>query len=203
MDSLGDIAAAMNHALAGFGWPTHDLDAYRELIGEGVDVLARRASPSTSDADVQRPELVVAYQRYYAEHLLDATRPYPGLLELCATLRARGVPMAVLSNKPDAPTRRIADALFPAGTFVAAWGHRPGIPRKPDPTAALVLAAELGHAPADVAFVGDTAVDVQTALAAGMLPVGVRWGFRPGELTGAGATLVIERAEELLTLLQE
>jgi phosphoglycolate phosphatase len=198
VDSLADIAAAMNHALIGFGWPVHDHAAYRGFVGEGVEALARRAAPA--GAQERHAELIAAYQHRYGENLLDATRPYPGVVELVASLRARGVPLGVLSNKPDRPTRHLAEALFPAGSFAAVQGQLPGVPRKPDPTAALALAATLGHEPRDIAFVGDTAVDVHTARAAGMLPIGVGWGFRAAELSAAGAALVVERAEELLAL---
>jgi len=200
VDSLGDIAAAMNHALAAFGWPRHGLEDFRRFIGEGVEVLAQRCSPPGAAAETHRLELIAAYQRRYAEHLFDATHPYPGVLDLVAELRARSVPLGVLSNKPDEPTRRICEALFPAGSFVCVQGQLPDVPRKPDPSAALALAARLGHAARDVAFIGDTAVDMHTAVAAGMLPVGVSWGFRPAELYETGAALVVERADELLEI---
>ncbi|HEU4535219.1 MAG TPA: HAD-IA family hydrolase, partial [Polyangiaceae bacterium] len=117
-----------------------------------------------------------------------------------AALRARGTPLAVLTNKPDEAARRVVDALFAPGTFVATRGHRPGTPRKPDPAAALALAAELGLTPAEVAFVGDTAIDIRTAHAAGMLAVGVAWGLRPGELREAGAALVVDAPADLAAL---
>ena len=201
VDSLADIGAAMNHALATLGEPTHPLADYRRFVGEGVEVLAARAGPGL-DSAARRAELIDAYQRRYAEHLFDETVVYPGVPELLALLRARAVPLGVLSNKPDAPTRVICEALFPPGTFVCVQGQLPDVPVKPDPAAALALAAQLGVAPAEVAFVGDTAVDMRTAVAAGMHPVGVAWGFRPLELRETGAERVIERADELLELLE-
>ena len=202
VDSLGDIGGAMNFALAACGFPRHHLADYRRFVGEGVEMLARRAAPASPDAERRRVELIAAYQHRYAEHLFDATVPYPGIAELLAVLRTRDVPLGVLSNKPDEPTRRLCAALFPPGTFACVQGQLPDVPAKPDPGAALALAAQLGVAPAEVAFVGDTAVDMRTAVAAGMRPVGVAWGFRPLELRETGAERVVERADELLELLE-
>ncbi|HEU4407833.1 MAG TPA: HAD family hydrolase [Polyangiaceae bacterium] len=201
VDSLADIAGAMNEALGEAGAPTHAPEAYRRFVGEGVDVLARRAAPpAIAGDDARRAALVARYQAIYAGRLTRETRPYPGVPELVASLRARGLPLGVLSNKPDPATRLLVAALFPAGSFAAVRGQRPGVPRKPDPGAALALAAELGREPAEIAFVGDTSVDVRTARAAGMLAVGVRWGFRPDELGEAGADLLVDEPAALASL---
>jgi phosphoglycolate phosphatase len=194
VDSLADIGAAMNRALASFGWPTHPLEAYRGFVGEGVDVLARKAMPAGQIREDLVPDLIAAYQRDYAVHMFAATRAYPGIAEVIASLR---VPLAVLSNKPHAPTRAIAETLFP-GRFRVVAGQRPGVPKKPDPTAALAIAAELGVAPPDCGYVGDTAVDLATARAAGMFAVGVAWGFRPEEV--AASDRLLTRADELYEL---
>jgi phosphoglycolate phosphatase len=199
VDSLGDIGAAMNWALESLGFPKHPLAAYRGFVGEGVDVLARRAAPAHAGAERRHVELVAAYQRRYGEHLFDATVPYPGIPEAIAELRRRGIPLGVLSNKPDAPTKQICEALFP-GAFAAVRGQLPEVPVKPDPQAALALAAELGVPAAEVAFVGDTAIDMRTAVAAGMRAVGVAWGFRPLALRATGAEVLVERADELIAL---
>jgi phosphoglycolate phosphatase len=198
-DTLADIGDAMNFALRERGLPGHAPAAYRGFIGEGVRVLAERAAPGLDDASLGA--LVAAYQRRYAGHMLDATRAYPGIPELLDALAARRVPMAVLSNKPDEPTARMCDALFGAGRFVAAWGQHPDRPRKPDPAAALALAGKLGVPAAEIAFVGDTAIDMHTARAAAMIAVGVAWGFRAEELAAEGAVHTLDRPAELLALL--
>jgi phosphoglycolate phosphatase len=114
------------------------------------------------------------------------------------------VRLAVLSNKSDGFTRRLVEGLLPEVPFVAVYGERPGVPRKPDPTAALGLAAELGVAPEDCAFVGDTPVDTNTARNAGMYGIGVTWGFRSAEeLRAHGARSLATTAEELLAALRE
>jgi phosphoglycolate phosphatase len=198
LDSLGDIAAAMNRTLAARGFPTHPLHAYRSFIGEGVRKLAERALPP--GAKNEAASLVAAYQTDYAEHLLESSAPYPGIPELLDALSSRGVPMAVLSNKPDAPTRLLVGTLLGRWRFKEVAGERPGVPRKPDPAAALELARAMGLAAADVSFIGDTLVDVLCARAAGMRPLGVLWGFRAQEVAASGVTTV-RHPDQLLPLL--
>ncbi|WP_239576319.1 HAD family hydrolase [Archangium primigenium] len=197
LDSLHDIGAALNHALVTHGLPPHPLEACRSFVGEGVSVLVSRAlPPGREDAHAA---VVASYRARYAEHMLDHTRPFVGIPELLARLQAEGVKLAVLSNKPDAATRALVTALFPQVPFAAVYGERAGVPRKPDPTAALGVAAELGVAPAECAFIGDTAVDVDTARAAGMVAVGVSWGFRDAEeLVSHGAQVVAPTVQALL-----
>lgn len=198
VDSLADIGLAMDAALAGFGLPGHSLGAYRLMVGEGAAVLARRAS---AGVDVDQPALLEAYRAAYEARAHRSTLSYPGIDELLGRLAADGVPMAVLSNKPDEFTRSLIDVRFPDIPFVAVAGQRPGVPRKPDPHAALVLASALGVPAARIAFVGDTAVDVETARAAGMIAVGVRWGFRgEDELRAAGAAHLLSHPRDLLAL---
>ena len=196
LDSLADIATAMNTALTEHGLAPHPLDAYRFFVGEGVEVLVERvvADPAL------RPAVLHTYRDGYGEGLGGATRPYAGIPELLTALTDRRVPMAVLSNKPDRPTCRLVASLLP-GHFQAVAGARVDVPKKPDPTAALAMAASLGVAPADCGFVGDTAVDMRTATSAGMVPVGVTWGFRPrDELLAHGARWLIDHPAELLPL---
>lgn len=183
-DSLEDIASAMNRTLAGHGFLVHPISAYRTFVGEGVRKLVERALPPGSEH--LRDAFLAAYQADYAEHLLDATRLFPGVPEVLDGLAAVGVPMAVLSNKTDLPTRQMVEALCGRWKFGAVVGERPGVPRKPDPSSALALADALGAPPEAVAFVGDTGVDMLTARAASMRPVGVLWGFRPKEVLACG-----------------
>ena len=200
VDSLQDIAAAMNRTLARRGFPTHPLAAYQSFIGEGVQKLAERALPE--DQQGERASVVAAYQADYAEHLLASSAPYPGIPALLDALSAKGVPMTVLSNKPDAATRELVQALFGRWSFQAVAGERPGVPRKPDPTAALKLAQAMGLPACDVSFVGDTLVDIACARAAGMRPLGVLWGFRAQEVAASGVTAV-RRPQELVPLLTQ
>lgn len=203
VDSLADIAAAMNWALARHGLPTHPEAAYRGFVGEGVRELVRRSAGLATAEGPQHALLLESYRAYYAEHLLDRTRPFPGIAPLLERLAAGGVRLGVLSNKSDAFTRQLVQALFPGHAFGAVYGERPGVARKPDPSAALALAAELGVAPGACAFVGDTPVDMKTARAAGMHAVGVTWGFRGAEeLSAHGAQALARGADELWRALQ-
>lgn len=200
LDSLGDIGGAMNDALAARGWPTHPLSAYLRFVGDGVEMLARRAAPQGTD-DIGK--LVDEYRALYAARMERETKPYPGITAMLDALQARGLELAVLSNKRDDFTVELVRRQLSKWRFADVRGERREVPRKPDPTAALQLAAVMKLKPQEIAFVGDTPIDVKTAVGAGMLPVAVLWGFRTREeLTAAGAKHVIERPEQLLTLLQ-
>lgn len=199
-DSLADIGGAMDVALAALGLPTHSLDAYRAMVGEGVGELVRRALGGDADPELQR-RVLERYRSAYAEADHRRTHPYPGVDALLDGLRERQVPFAILSNKSHAFTQSLVERRFAGWRFEAVLGEREGVPRKPDPTAALELAALLGVAPVEIAFVGDTAVDMRTARAAGMIPVGVLWGFRGrDELLEHGARFLLDRPQQLLEL---
>jgi phosphoglycolate phosphatase len=198
-DTLDDIADAVNHALASHGLPTHPRDAYRTLVGEGVDRLVEKAVPA--DRAELHDSVYGGVRDYYLEHMLDKTAPYDGIPQMLDNLAARGIPMAVLSNKPGPATERIVAALFGRWTFAAVVGQTPDEPHKPDPGAALRIAAAMDAHPADCLFLGDTSTDMETAVAAGMFPVGALWGFREAEeLLAYGARALIERPADLLPL---
>jgi phosphoglycolate phosphatase len=196
VDSLPDIGGSMNQVLAELGLPTHPMPAYREFVGQGVARLVERALPP-SRGDLQA-DAEAGFRRVYAGRLTDESAPYPGVAELLDKLSEQGLPFAVCSNKPQVMTERVVAALLERWQFEGVEGQREERPRKPDPAAALELAAALGVAPANVAFVGDTKTDMETATRAGMQPVGVLWGFRDrAELEGHGAILVAGSPAEL------
>lgn len=199
-DSLRDLAEAMNLALADFKQPTHSIDAYRTFVGEGVDTMVRRAAIAGSSPQTLKA-IADTYRAHYARLDHPHTKPYAGIPELLDGLRAAKVKLAVLSNKRDDFTRALVTKQFSRWPFVDVRGEREGVPRKPDPTAAYELALALNVLPANIAFVGDTAVDVNTAKNAGMRSVGCVWGFRGREeLATAGARHIIESPLELLSL---
>jgi phosphoglycolate phosphatase len=199
-NTASDIASALNHVLTRHGFRAHAEQSVLQMVGDGAEALIERASPGA------RPELqatmLAEYRSHYLEHVVGATRPYPGVEELLGELEARKVPLGVLSNKPDSAARALVQALFPAVRFVAVWGHRPGKRMKPDPAEALALASVLGVEPSACLLVGDSGVDMLTASAAGMKPVGALWGFRGrDELMRHGAAALLERPRELLEVL--
>lgn len=202
MNTLEDLADSGNWALGQLGFAEHPVESYKYFVGDGVENLVRRALPAgrSDAATVARcAELMRdAYGRRWAEK----TRPYPGIPELLDALVMRGMPMAVLSNKPDDATRLCVERLLPRWRFAAVVGAQASLARKPDPAGALLIAERLGHAPAQILYLGDTNTDMQTAVAAGMLPVGALWGFRTAEeLTASGAQRLVGRPGELLELL--
>ena len=198
-DTLDDIAAAMNAVLAGRGLTPHEPVAYRLMIGLGLRNLVHEALPASLRDDETIAACLDEMMTEYRRRLLDRTRLYDGVAELVARLRDEELGLAVLSNKADEFTQRIVAALFAPGTFDVVLGARPDLPRKPDPTAALLVAARLGVTAARIAYLGDSAVDMRTAVAAGMIPVGVTWGLRGrDELEAGGARLLLDHPLELV-----
>lgn len=200
-DTIIDLANAVNGALAAAGLPGHDTALYKRMVGNGFETLMRKAAGSAC-LDERRFQALFddAYERYRL-HQNDNTGAYDGIPELLRSLDERGVPLAVLSNKPDPMTRRMVADLFPGIRFFHVQGERPGVPRKPDPTATLAIAARAGIPPEDWLYVGDTGVDMQTACAAGMRACGVLWGFRDEpELRGAGADIIVSAPAEILAI---
>jgi phosphoglycolate phosphatase len=202
LDTLADIAISADAVLVRFGFPAHGTHAYRRFVGEGLQMLFTRALPPGKAEAGLLAECGAAFREVYEQNWNRFTAPYEGIEELLDALEARSLKMAVLSNKPDRFTRLCVKEYFPGGSFQAVLGQRDGHPRKPDPAAAGEIARLLDVPPAEFVYVGDTPTDVETAQGAGMLPVGVRWGFRPAEeLVAAGAKAILERPIQLVDCL--
>ncbi|OPZ59296.1 MAG: Phosphoglycolate phosphatase [Deltaproteobacteria bacterium ADurb.Bin510] len=203
LDTLTDIAAAMNRVLAARGLPAHPARDYRFFVGNGMAELARRALPEDCRDAVTIDSALNAMRGEYARCWAESSKPYPGVRALLEDLTARGLKLGVLSSKPDEFARLMVERLLPGINFDAVVGATCPALIKPDPTNALAMAAGFGVSPAAMLFVGDSAVDIETARRAGMHPVGVTWGFRPrAELIAAGALSLIDRPAELLELLR-
>jgi phosphoglycolate phosphatase len=202
LNTLEDIADTANGVLAGKGFPTYETDAYRLFIGEGVGTLFRRSLPADKRTEKMVTECVKAFRENYANNWKTKTRPYEGIPELLTALTDRGVKMAVLSNKPDVFTKRCVYELLPDWNFAMVVGEREGVPRKPDPTAALAMADGMGVEPSRVLYVGDSSIDMKTAARSGFFPVGVLWGYRSrDELKDNGARALIDNPMELMNYL--
>jgi phosphoglycolate phosphatase len=200
LDTLDDIADSMNAVLETRGYPPHTLDAYRVFIGEGIETLVFRAFPAEARDPSRIADGVSELRREYENRWDHLTRPYPGVLELLETLGRRNVPAAILSNKPHDFTLKSAKRFFPGYPFVAVRGIAKGTPAKPDPAAALEIARTLRCDPAHILYLGDTKTDMETALRAGMYPVGALWGFRDaGELESFGAKRLAASPLEVLS----
>lgn len=201
-DSLGDLADSVNAVLAAAGHPVHPEAAFRRFVGDGIAELVRRSFPAPALADGGLARAVEAVRCEYERRWDRRTRPYPGVDGMLAAAARRRLGLAVVSNKPDAFTRRLVERFFPSVRFSAVIGARPGLPLKPDPAGAREAAAALGAQPASVLYLGDTATDMRTAVAAGTVPVGVLWGFRDeAELKGSGARHLLAAPGELDGLL--
>jgi phosphoglycolate phosphatase len=200
LDTLDDLADCMNAALRELGLKDHpDVSHHKYFVGDGVRNYILRVLPEDKRADEELiARLSATYRRNYAAGWKVKTRPYDGVPQTLAELRRRGLRLAVLSNKPDEFSKATVAAFFEPGLFELVVGAGDDMPLKPDPAAALEIARRMGLAPADFLYVGDTATDMKTAVAAGMFPVGAMWGFRPAEeLKGSGARVLIKRPGEL------
>lgn len=194
-NTLEDIAFAMNHALRLNGLEAHPVEAYRYMVGDGVKVLSQRAVGQRADL---AGKVWQDYQAYYETHNLVRTRPYPGILQMLRELQQRGLKLCVFSNKPHQDTCRVVKHFFPDIDFAVVRGQQEGVPVKPDPAGALLVAQEAGIPPENFLYLGDTDVDMVCACRSGMTPIGVLWGFREEEeLLRAGAQRLLHYPDEL------
>ncbi|MCL2649622.1 MAG: HAD family hydrolase [Candidatus Azobacteroides sp.] len=200
INSLEDIADSMNYTLTSFGFPTHDYDAYRYFVGNGLTNLVKASVPQSA---LENPQLLqLCFETMmdkYQKCLIHKTRLYPGIKELLDILASKGLKLAVLSNKADKLTNRICDTLLKDWNFDIIIGSRDGFPRKPNPDSALFIAKKLNILPENIIYIGDTNIDMKTATAAGMYSVGVTWGFRTKEeLLESGAQMIIDKPLDLI-----
>ncbi|MFT5465266.1 MAG: phosphoglycolate phosphatase [Verrucomicrobiales bacterium] len=202
LDTLEDLADSGNEMLETQGFPTHPTDAYRIFVGDGVRVLMERILPEEARVEPAISDCMAVYREIYARRWNAKTRPYDGIPEMLDELVARGLKLAVLSNKPHDATLQCITELIGGWPWEIILGMRDGVPKKPDPTGALEIAEHLGVSPASCLYVGDTSVDMQTANAAGFHAVGVLWGFRErAELEENGAKTLLDHPQQLLNLL--
>ncbi len=199
-NTLADISTAMERALRLHGLPGWQVDDYRYLVGDGAKKLAERA---VRDRQELAGSVQASYQAYYEKHALVETRPYAGIEALLEALSRRGMMLAVLSNKPDADTQNVVRHFFPSTPWAALRGQVEGVPVKPHPAGALWVAEQLRVLPSEVLYLGDTAVDMRCAVAAGMHPVGAAWGFRTEkELRENGAECIAATPSDVLKALE-
>ncbi len=199
LDTLDDLTAAVNVALGEFGYPLRTKAEVRRFVGNGVRRLMEQAVPAGTSSQDFEP-CFERMRSYYAGHNAEKTAPYEGVLALLQTLKERGIPMALVSNKPDGPVAQLADIHFP-GIFSVTVGDQPGLERKPAPDMPLLALERLGLQREDVVYVGDSDVDFRTARNTGVPIVSVSWGFRDREVLEAlGPDYLIDRPEQLLEL---
>lgn len=201
INSLQDIADAMNRVLTAHGFPTHPYEAYRTFVGKGLRNLSEQVLPLEAREEATLQTIHSDLLKDYKEHYIRKTDLYPGVATMLDALKDNGTGMAIVSNKAHEITSRIVKQLFAPWPFACVVGTGGDIPRKPDPAGALMCARALGVEASHVVYVGDSGIDMQTARNCGMYPVGVTWGFRSRvELEANGAALLIDKPEELLQL---
>ena len=200
LDTLDDLADSMNAALKHLDCPTHDVSAYKYFVGDGLDRLVQRVLPKKKLhlASQCTNAMLSEYHRRWA----DKTKPYKNIPELLSSLSEKNITLTILSNKPHEFTCKTVSRFLSQWSFKKIYGARPDVPKKPDPSGAIIITEELGIPADQFLYLGDTNTDMQTAKDAGMFPVGVLWGFRQAdELQAAGAKLLLNDPLELLNLL--
>jgi len=201
LDTLQDIADSTNAGLASLGFPTHKTNEYRYFVGEGTDVLALRALPEDRRDPATVSKLVARIAEEYSRRWDKNTRPFPGIPELLDGLTSLGIRLAVLTNKRQSFAEMTATKLLPNWRFEVIIGASPSVSKKPDPTGALKIANQMKLKSAEFVYLGDSAIDMKTAVSAGMYPVGALWGFRTQrELLESGAKMLAKKPQDVLKL---
>lgn len=197
LNTIDDLAAAGNFVCRENGWPEYTVEQFKAMVGHGIPNLVARFTPDSAQSPLLLANALAQFSAYYAEHNCDYTKPYAGIPELLAELKALGVELAVYSNKADGFSRRLMDTFFPH-TFALVRGKLEGVPVKPDPTGVRAVLKELGAQPEQTLFVGDSNVDILTGHNAGLLACGVSWGFRSrASLEEAGADFIADTVAQL------
>ncbi len=200
LNTIDDLAQATNYALRELGFPQHGLWIYPNMVGNGVGRLMERALPDDARSEKNVKDMLAVFKSYY-EHCCDATKPYPGISEMLEEFTSRGVNLAVTSNKYQEAVTKIIGHYFPTANFKAVLGNEEGIPRKPDPSIVFKALSMCPTPKAEVLYVGDSGVDMETARRACVESVGVSWGFRKiHELKEAYADHIVSTPSQILEL---
>jgi len=203
VNSLEDLADSMNIVLKSFNFPTHELSAYRYLVGKGIRNLVRKA---LSDCSIDETLIENCYDsmiNLYRENCVLKTKPYDGIIELINELTKRNKKLAVFSNKADELTQKIVMTLLPNCNFEVIMGLSSEEYKKPNPYGALLISDKFEVIPKDIIYVGDSGTDMQTANNAGMTAAGALWGFRTkAELISTGAKYILNTPQDLIQILE-
>lgn len=201
LNTIADLAHSTNYALNKLGYPTHEIEKYNFMVGNGINKLFERALPEGEKSEENVLRVRKEFIPYYDMHNADDSRPYPGIPELLSHLQSSAIQLAVASNKYQAATCKLIAHYFPQIHFTAVFGQREGVSVKPDPTIVFDILQLTGIEKSDVLYVGDSGVDMQTATNAGITACGVTWGFRPRvELEEFNPAYIIDSAEKIKEL---
>jgi len=200
VNSIKDIADAMNIVLEKRNYPTYTYEEYKTFVGWGVKTLVIKTLPLEAQNSEEVAQCLQEMLTVYSQNCTNKTVLYDGVLELLNTLKEQELKLAILSNKEDSLTKKVASALLPSFTNPV-LGLQEEALKKPNPTVALQLCKQLDVAPEQTIYVGDSDVDILVAKNANMLPVGVSWGFRnKEELLQAGALHILKTPKDLLEI---
>lgn len=202
LNTITDLGKACNHALQIHGFAPHPIQAYGYMVGNGVRNLMKQAQPDADENTIDK--LLESFKEFYNVHCTDNTRPYPGIVDLLKSLKERNVAVAVASNKYQEATSKIIKECFPDFDFVAVEGQIEGRQRKPDPSIIFSILGSYPVAKTDVIYIGDSAIDIETAKRACVESIGVSWGFRSqAELRRANADYIVTHPLEILDRLED
>lgn len=201
LDTVADLAESTNHALNLCGFPTHEPNAYKFFVGNGINKLFERVLPEGEKTQENIFLIRQHFLDYYSAHNADLTKPYPGIVDLLLNLQIGRIKLAVASNKYQKGTDKLIQHFFPEINFVAVFGQRDNVPTKPDPTIVLDILNMAKVEKKDVLYIGDSGVDMQTAQNSGIDAVGVTWGFRPRiEMEEYNPKYIVDNPFEILPI---
>jgi len=202
INSIEDIAGAMNEVLDKYGYPSYSLDDYKYLTGGGaIELVKNSIKKISNDGENEIEKMLQEYLDVYAKRNNSKSKPYKGITETLKKLSHISIPLGVISNKPQIQVDKIVTQFFP-NVFLAVQGSQQGVPLKPHPEGAIQMANSWNISPENIIFVGDSGIDMETAKNAAMYGVGALWGFRDAiELTQTGAKILIQHPSEIIPLI--
>ena len=207
LDTINDLTDSVNDVMKIYGWKEYDSEACKMMVGNGFRKLIQRALPEEKQKDEMfLDEAVDQFSKAYLKRYLNKTIPYEGILKLLGTLEEKGIKIAVNSNKRGDYTSALVNKYFSQFPWVAVYGEREreGIPKKPDPSAALEIANHMNLPAEEVLYIGDSKTDMDTGQNAKMDTIGVAWGFRGAkELKEAGAGSIVGSPDEIIKLIEK
>lgn len=198
LNTLDDIADAANHILEKHHFPTHPVDAYRYFVGNGMPTLVKRILPEDQREGEIYDTCLKEFLAYYAQHMYDKTHVYADMTAVLERVQAKGIKIAVATNKVHHAVAPLMERFFPTIRFDVLMGQREGVPVKPDPQIVHDILSAVGCTAEETLYFGDTSVDMQTAHNAGLRAVGVLWGYRlRAELEQENAEYIIHSPKEI------
>lgn len=203
VNSLADLADSTNFALEKLGFPPHETEEYKYLVGDGIPKLIERALPEDAKTEENKTKCLELFMARYREHYFDKTAAYDGIKNLLSALRSKGFKIAVISNKAQEMAQKVVDKVF-GDMFDTVAGKREGYKTKPDPALTLEVAKELGVSPENCVLIGDSGMDMAAAVNAKIIGIGVLWGFRTEEeLRLNGAEYIASSPAQILDIIKE